>query len=275
MSKNIRLATYQVHRTSTKPLKKFNPADFNRSYFILRDTKFSPKDTGISYRQLNHWSVERLIDDNREEGTGWRKLNLVDLVWLRVVKELREFGLSLENLRLIKENLTSPANDKRNLRAAIVTALMQEESTLIIYPDGKAFAYTALNKHLNTNYDLSVPHIRLPLKKILESLFGVSCEPIKSPSMADLKEDNPASIAPNLTPRQMRVVELLRENDLRDVFIQFKDGEIEKVRKTKRFEGFKKIVELIQKFQTGDMNVKMNKGKVIFYDVSTQVPLPE
>ncbi|PWT71224.1 MAG: hypothetical protein C5B59_18430 [Bacteroidetes bacterium] len=69
-----------------------------------RDRKINTED--LSYRILNHWEKNGLFKVERgEEGTGWRKFSFVDAVWIQLIVELRKFGVSIENIRHIKEKL--------------------------------------------------------------------------------------------------------------------------------------------------------------------------
>jgi DNA-binding transcriptional MerR regulator len=73
---------------------------------ILTEKTFSPKNLGISYRELNHWSAKGLLFDEGEFGK-MRRFNLFELFWIELVKELRRYNLSLPTIKELKENLNS------------------------------------------------------------------------------------------------------------------------------------------------------------------------
>jgi DNA-binding transcriptional MerR regulator len=59
----------------------------------------------ISSRVLNHWYEKGIIIDDRPENKGWKKFSFSDAVWVTIVIKLRKFGLSLDQIKLGKEQL--------------------------------------------------------------------------------------------------------------------------------------------------------------------------
>ena len=65
-------------------------------------------DTGISSKNLLHWKTNGLLLDYKHNIGGWTRFNFLQYVWLQVIKELREFGLSLEIVKKVKDGLIFP-----------------------------------------------------------------------------------------------------------------------------------------------------------------------
>ena len=40
----------------------------------------------FSYRIINHWEQNGLVEVDREGGTGWRKYSVCDLIWMKIKK---------------------------------------------------------------------------------------------------------------------------------------------------------------------------------------------
>ena len=58
----------------------------------------------ISYRTLHHWDSMGLIECGRESSkSGWRKFNLVEVLWLHVIIKSRDMGVSLERIGKAKD----------------------------------------------------------------------------------------------------------------------------------------------------------------------------
>jgi len=71
----------------------------------IRDKQFSVKDINIPYQWVNNWDKEGLLfEDDREDGK-WRKFNFVDYLWIKIIVELREFGLSYDVIKKVKHVL--------------------------------------------------------------------------------------------------------------------------------------------------------------------------
>ena len=62
-------------------------------------------DNRISPRVLNHWIKNGLIEDERPEGKGWHRFSSSDMFWIKTLIELRGFGLSIEKLKSVKQEL--------------------------------------------------------------------------------------------------------------------------------------------------------------------------
>ena len=58
----------------------------------------------ISSRMLNHWEELNLIDNNRENGKGWRKFSILDSVWMEIILELRNFGFPNDKILNVKNH---------------------------------------------------------------------------------------------------------------------------------------------------------------------------
>ncbi len=84
----------------------------------IRDKQFSVKDINIPYQWVNNWDKEGLLfEDDREDGK-WRKFNFIDYLWIKIIVELREFGLSYDIIKKVKEVLAfkvdlEPLTDKK------------------------------------------------------------------------------------------------------------------------------------------------------------------
>lgn len=77
-------------------------------YGIITKESLSVKDTGINYRVINHWDEKGLIRFARNSSEGYRKFSFVDFIWIKVVNELREFGVKLPDIQKITSDLYEP-----------------------------------------------------------------------------------------------------------------------------------------------------------------------
>jgi len=69
----------------------------------LNERNYNVNETDITYRMIGHWDVNNLLPVSLRENSGWRKFTFVEMVWLRIIKHLREFGLSLDKIAFVKE----------------------------------------------------------------------------------------------------------------------------------------------------------------------------
>jgi len=88
---------------------------------------------GITYRQLDHWTRVNVVVPSIEPAAGYgskRRWNFVDIVGLRVLRELLGEGLSMQRVRCILPVLRSFTGESHNLRALA-------QARLVVLPAGE------------------------------------------------------------------------------------------------------------------------------------------
>jgi len=70
---------------------------------LVNERNFNVNETDITYRMIGHWDKQDLLPESLRENYGWRKFTFVEMFWLRIIKHLREFGLSLDKIAFVKE----------------------------------------------------------------------------------------------------------------------------------------------------------------------------
>lgn len=74
----------------------------------ILDQIVKPSDLGFTTRELSYWGSKEIIDlPSKKDGEQrpWCRLNLLEVIWIRIVRELRKFDLSFENIVKIKKEL--------------------------------------------------------------------------------------------------------------------------------------------------------------------------
>src|SRR5437868_6792542 len=67
--------------------------------------EFTLKDLNISARRLMNWSEEGLLPESDRERDGNHRFSFVDLIWLKLVFDLRSNGFQLYKIKRVKEFL--------------------------------------------------------------------------------------------------------------------------------------------------------------------------
>ena len=70
----------------------------------INKRQFTMKDAGISSRLLNHWEKSGLLMESYEE-RKWKRFNLIEYTWLKIIAEMRRYDLSHEIIRKAKESI--------------------------------------------------------------------------------------------------------------------------------------------------------------------------
>jgi len=89
-----------------KELSAYSPEQLDVFQSRVEEQRYSSSMASqfVNSRLLNYWIEENKLLD-KWEGKGWRKFSFVELVWLKIINDLRSFGVSFEILRKLKQEL--------------------------------------------------------------------------------------------------------------------------------------------------------------------------
>lgn len=63
---------------------------------------------GVSYRTICHWDEKGIIRFSRDKAGSNRKYSFVDYIWIKVVEELRSFGVEIPMIQKIATEIYEP-----------------------------------------------------------------------------------------------------------------------------------------------------------------------
>ncbi len=217
----------------------------------LTEKRYTIKDTDTSYRVINHWCNAGLLDGSRDGNeNGWRKFSVVDLVWLRVVMELRGFGLSLDK---IKVGYASFAGKYRQIfECAILLCMMRKGISLIVFSDGyiEAVPRHAIATSESCGYLKEPAYLVISLNNCMEKVFPT-------------RDYSPKLDTFSLTENEIAVLHELRCSDSDEISIKMKNGDIHRVDTTKQHVGdIGKLSDILSKAAFGDFTIKKANGKI-------------
>lgn len=75
------------------------------SQYINQDSLFDVKDTGVSYRTINHWDKQDLLVSRRTDESKWRKFSFDEFIWLKILEQFRGIGISIPLLQKVKAEI--------------------------------------------------------------------------------------------------------------------------------------------------------------------------
>ncbi len=137
-----------------------------------KTNSLSTKD--FTYRVINHWEKNNLIDSGRKSNRKWRRYSIMDLVWLYIIKELRSFGIGLELIQKVREFLSREKTAESEfpiLEYYVSLVLVNQPVYLIIFPDGEAYPMTEHEFQINREYNSHMHHIQLNLNSIVQKVL--------------------------------------------------------------------------------------------------------
>ena len=81
--------------------------NFEKFYPRIVEPLAKPSELNLTAREFFYWCDKKIIDIPKSEDgqSPWSKINLLDVIWIRIVKELRRFNFPFSSLVKIKEDL--------------------------------------------------------------------------------------------------------------------------------------------------------------------------
>lgn len=190
---------------------------------FMTDRRYSVADTNATYRTINHWDESGLIPEGaKQDGSSWRKFTIVELAWLEAVSRMREFGLSIETIKKVKDNVINwDRKDKRYRQFEFFlfySLCSDHDPYIVVFRDGQGFLNTIEGvenaKMLNGNQDI----LCISLKSLLEH-FG-------------FKVTTPKTML-GLTEAEVQVLIALRITKDDEILIKARDGSVKRIDRTK------------------------------------------
>ena len=123
------------------------------------------KITGISYRQLDHWTTSSLIQASIRnlKGSGFHRIySFQDIIQIKLVNKLREAGVSLQKIRIALKNIDSILGNNINI------------SDVSVFSDGKSIYVISDNDQM------------IDLLKKGQAVFGISLGPVHTEAEAEV-----------------------------------------------------------------------------------------
>ena len=240
-------------------------ARWTRAYFknaqssgisSLLNNQFSVIDRlAISYRKINHWYEQGLLDDNRQ-GNEWRRVTIMEFLWLNIIAELREWGLPIDTIKLVKQSL-SVNSEATGLKMPLLEycvflcAIEKIPVTLLVFQDGSCAPIT----YHNYKYNLSVGlenHLNININRIVQTVFPNS----------DLTPVYPNEI--KLSQEQYALLEFANSGQFESIHVTYKNGKMDLIEGMEKIETSKKITEIIREHKYQKIEFNISDGKVVY-----------
>jgi len=109
---------------------------------IAISKEFIVQDVEISSRVFNHWVKEGIVDIPASNTRVVHTFNLVELIWLKLIKRLRDFGYPIEKIKILKDFLITPLN-----LGIMIKNLSKSDKAKVLKRFDKAFLKDDTERH--------------------------------------------------------------------------------------------------------------------------------
>ncbi|MFN8438773.1 MAG: MerR family transcriptional regulator [Cytophagales bacterium] len=272
------LRVTELHEKLTKPI------------FLL-------KDVGVQYRTVLHWDQQGLLEHSREE-SEWRRYDYIQYVWIKIINDLRTFGVPIPIIEKAKTEILTRINLKWlfelfSLNKEYLDKLTNDEakSELLSFLESKS--YESIDDNLSVSFlelmivetlTTKVPvslnifsdGFILPLfeskldvfesgdvrKLTYETHVKISISNILNNFLSDTKDSFLIPQLQILADNERRLLEIIHSGEYETVTINFKNKKMKTVELIKEQNVKRKIVDILQDSNYQDIVIKSHKGVV-------------
>lgn len=230
----------------------------NKQLFTyMREKRYSTKEikSSSSYRVISYWCSKGLIE--KDKSNDWLKLNIVDIVWVRIITKLRNFGLNIQAIDKIRKHIFyfSSENNKPVYLLDIYILFAFEKKPVGILINEKFEAVLCFDSQLQDIKkfeQLLSSHIFISLNEIVMSLFTKkNLKPIYNINSIHLNSE------------EKELLSHLRSGAYEEVKVRLKNGQIVLFEGKKKQDIKTKIIDLIKQSDFQDIEIKLADGKII------------
>ncbi len=272
------LRAVELHEKLTKPI------------FLL-------KDVGVQYRTVLHWDRQGLLEHSREE-SEWRRYDYIQYVWIKIINDLRAFGVPIPIIEKAKKQILAKINLKWlfelfNLNRDQLDKLPNDDSKteLLAFLESKeyesiddglsvSFLELMIVETLTTKVPVSLNIFSdgfiLPLfesklevfepGEVRKLTYGthvkISVSNILNNFLSDTKDSFLVPQLQILADNVRRLLEIIHSGEYETVTINFKNKKMKSVELIKEQNVKRRIVDILQDSQYQDIVIKSHKGVV-------------
>lgn len=222
---------------------------------ILNDRERKVVFKNISYRQISGWEKEGLLDKTRV-GNEWRKFSVMDAIWLKIIHELRAFGMSWNQIKVTKESLEFQSKkcgvSMPLLEFYTAFAIANKMPVLIlVFNDGVAIPANYTQYKVTRDFLGLDNHIQLSLNNIIQGFFP------DVDLSATLKLEMPIGLD------EIELLAFIRIGKFEKIEITYNNGKMDVIEGTKRADANSILSNVIHEHEYQKIEVVVDKGKKV------------
>lgn len=141
----------------------------------INKERFPISKENISSRVLHHWHEKEVFNDTRKSKIGWRKLSIIDAIWINIIKILREFGFSLKKIKKVKRDLEYLNMEEKDSFAILEFYLsyivyFKKPVKILVFKNGEAIISRQIDIDNYSNL-IEGAYVSIDLNKVFSNLI--------------------------------------------------------------------------------------------------------
>ena len=223
---------------------------------LLNVEVFKSTITLKSSRVLNHWEKVDLLTSNHTASKTRRKYSVMDIVWISIISELRNFGISLENIQLVKKSLTKVKSIVKYsqlplLEYYVAMQLVHARSSLLLISEHFDVEPIFADEFLDLlNVGISYNYIILNIDRLLRKNARLDVNAIFQEGAY-------------LTPEEMMLLDMSDGGVFKKIKIKHIDGTIETIESTEASDMKERLSHFLKTGVFQNINLVPHKGNPV------------
>jgi DNA-binding transcriptional MerR regulator len=248
-----------------------NKETYQKYYDALTIPRYRVSDTEENYRTINYWDEQGLLIGKREKVDSWRKFSIFDLVWIRILKRLKKYGVEGEKVLQLKKSLLSLKDTKgryTDFAFWIFMATRRNDVFLVVLPDGRGSIAIKSDIELN-----------LAVRKYTESFITIDFpDVVRDLVRPQSKGEKKTELNRKLDDKEIELLNTLSNVNIESVTAHLKKGKIDRIEWKSIEQNPERLFELLRKKIDESPNqtitLKRQDGKVLFIEQKKSQKLP-
>lgn len=228
-------------------------------YYPQQIIKLIPE---ITSRKLNDWDVKGLLVQHRQNNSGWRLFSLADVIRLRIIQDLKTYGMS--NIQIQKAlNDIFELNDRKRqylFETFLNICATATKAVIIVEFDGSASFYLEDTAYVNLKMDKSCckPVLILPFYGYCMPFMPHNEYKMTVTTTDVVNEQNRANLAV--------IADCLIDEECKEISLKKSNGKLNI--KPKRFnknvskQDFIKYIQNLDEESFKDIRISLQNGKI-------------
>lgn len=221
------------------------------------------KITQQSKRVIGHWVKEGVIIGEQNNEGGWYYFDRIESIWIDIVTQLREFGLSLGKIKKIREQLfTEVQKGFRLIDFVLMHSVLRSPYIMLVKMDGTIDTTTSELYSEIIQKEVLPPHIAFNFFHLAKEIFPNN--------HFELFQEN--INFDKLSPNETKLLFYLRTGDYKEMKIKMEDGAMYLLEATSH-EVNDRIKDIINKASYQDISIKKANNKIVYIERVEKIKL--
>ncbi|DAA82502.1 TPA: hypothetical protein CPT90_08380 [Candidatus Gastranaerophilales bacterium HUM_3] len=228
-------------------------------YYPQQIIKLIPE---ITSRKLNDWDVKGLLVQHRQNNSGWRLFSLADVIRLRIIQDLKTYGMS--NIQIQKAlNDIFELNDRKRqylFETFLNICATATKAVIIVEFDGSASFYLEDTAYVNLKMDKSCckPVLILPFYGYCMPFMPHNEYKMTVTTTDVVNEQNRANLAV--------IADCLIDEECKEISLKKSNGKLnikpKRYNKNVSKQDFIKYIQNLDEESFKDIRISLQNGKI-------------